>query len=116
MNEFKALQDQIHTNAMAKGFWDPVAFPVSDDTDYVREQLSKIVLMHSELSEAVEAIRKKDPRDSHCPDFGNLEIEMADCVIRIMDFCRRYDLPLWEAMLAKHAFNCGRPYKHGKLI
>lgn len=41
-------------------------------------------------------------------------IEFADVVIRVMDFCRQYELPLSGAIIAKHEFNKTRPFLHGK--
>lgn len=84
-----------------QGFWD------CDNTG------EKIALMHSELSEALEADRK-DLTSDHIPGFSGVEEELADCMIRIMDFAGHHDLRLAEAITAKLQFNLSRPYKHGK--
>lgn len=73
----------------------------------------KIALMHSELSEALEADRKDLPSD-HIEGFSGVEEELADCMIRILDFAGHFDLRLAEAFAAKVKFNLERPYKHGK--
>jgi NTP pyrophosphatase (non-canonical NTP hydrolase) len=98
------LAAMVNLNALNHGFWEPDANPAE-----------KIALMHSELSEALEALRK-DPTaaDHHCPEFSNVVIELADCVIRIFDFCAQYKLPIGQAVIAKHEFNKTRPFKHGK--
>lgn len=70
--------------------------------------------MHSELSEALEAIRNGNPMDEKCPEFTNEEIELADCAIRIFDYCKHFNLRIFQAMIAKHKYNKTRPYKHGK--
>lgn len=77
------------------------------------EDAACIALMHSELSEALEGIRHRNPRDKHCPEFGNIEIELADCVIRILDFGYSRKLDVVGAVLAKTKFNKTRPWKHG---
>ena len=73
----------------------------------------KIALMHSELSEALEADRKDLPSD-HIEGFTGVEEELADTVIRILDFAGHHQLRLGEAIIAKLQFNLSRPYKHGK--
>jgi NTP pyrophosphatase (non-canonical NTP hydrolase) len=101
--QFRALQNVIHENALNKGFW--------SNNDNKGE---KICLMHAELSEALEAIRDGDPPDKHLPQYPSSAVELADAVIRIMDYCKRYNLPLVEAILDKIDYNRSRPYKHGK--
>jgi NTP pyrophosphatase (non-canonical NTP hydrolase) len=97
------LMCDAHETAVSKGFWDTK-----------KNDAECIALMHSELSEALEALRKGNPRDRDCPDHGNLEIELADTIIRILDYSRANDLDLAGAILAKMRHNKTRPHKHGK--
>lgn len=103
--EWDKFQKEVYANAKDKGFWD-------DD----RNDGELICLMHAELSEALESLRKGSPPDEKCPAFTNLEVEMADVVIRIMDYAEARGLRLPEAMAAKHAYNKTRPRKHRKKV
>ena len=70
--------------------------------------------MHSELSECLEAWRNGNPPDKHCPTHNSVDIELADCMIRIMDFCEANGINLEAAICAKMEFNEDREWKHGK--
>lgn len=99
-----ALETQatlINHFMQAQGFWE------SDNTG------EKIALMHSELSEALEADRKNLDAE-HIPGFTGVEEELADVIIRILDFAGHHQLRLGEALSAKIAYNLTRPFKHGK--
>lgn len=95
------VQDIVHETAKEKGWW---------DTE--RNDGELIALMHSELSECLEAMRKPD-KSKHIPDFTGVEEELADVVIRIMDFAGARKLMVAAAILAKIEFNKNRPVKHG---
>jgi NTP pyrophosphatase (non-canonical NTP hydrolase) len=99
----------IHHNAVSKGFW-----PTNPDGSCARNDGEAIALMHSELSEMLEAIRHGNPPSDHIPEFTGAEEEAADLVIRLLDWCGARNIRLADAILAKMAFNENRPHKHGK--
>ena len=104
--EFGAMSGVAHANSREKGFWPP---RVAD-----ANQGEKIALMHSELSELLEAVREDDPPSEKIPGFSSSEEELADVVIRVGDYAAAHGLDVGGAILAKHAYNRGRPTKHGK--
>lgn len=101
----QTMQQSIHEWARRKGFWEQ-----GDQ----RNKGEMIALMHSELSEMMEATRKDNQPSEHIPDFTAEEEELADIFVRGMDYAAGWKLRLAEAIVAKMAFNEGRPYKHGK--
>lgn len=124
-NAFNEMAFTLHMNSKDKGFWNDVIhlenIVADDDQLYKYVTLlvfsNKLALMHSELSESLETMRKDpDKKDEHCPEFRNVEIELADCIIRIMEFAHREGYRLAEAIVAKAKFNEGRPFMHGKSI
>lgn len=66
-----------------------------------------IALVHSELSEALEAHRK-DLMDDKLPNRKGLEVELADAVIRIFDMAGGLGLDLGGAFVEKMAYNANR--------
>lgn len=65
---------------------------------------SKLALCHSELSEALEGMRK-GLMDDHLPHRSMLEVELADTVIRIMDLAGACNLDLGGAIIEKFEYN-----------
>lgn len=63
-----------------------------------------VALMHSELSEALEANRK-DLMDDKLPHRSGIEVEFADCLIRIFGTAAAMNLDLAGALIEKNRFN-----------
>lgn len=66
-----------------------------------------LMLVVSEIAEAMEGERK-DLADSHLPHRRSAEVELADAVIRICDYCAAHGYDLEGAIEEKLAFNAKR--------
>lgn len=64
----------------------------------------RFALMHSEISEAMEAHRKGLMSD-HLPKRTGVEEELADALIRIFDYCGDNDLDIGGAFVEKMQYN-----------
>ena len=42
-----------------------------------------------------------------------IAVELADCIIRILDYCGKEDIDVESILKLKHDYNKTRPYKHG---
>ena len=121
------LCKKAHKIAVQKGFWVSEK-GIDGDTNLMsfndslkdpcelayRNNGELIALMHSELSEALEALRHDNPPSNHVPEISLLEEEMADLAIRLGDFCEARNIDLEKAIQLKMKFNETREYKHGK--
>lgn len=75
---------------------------------FVRNVSELLILVHSEVSEALEGYRK-DLRDTHLPQYDSLTVELADVVIRIFDMAGGLGLDLPGAFQDKLSYNRKRP-------
>lgn len=101
--QWDKIAKQIYKNAVEHGFWKG---EVNDG--------ERMALIHAEISEALEALREGNPSSNKIMEFSNLEEELADAVIRIMDYAFGKDLDIAGAILAKIEYNKDREFMHGK--
>lgn len=117
------LAVEIHKNAVEHGWWEES-----------RKFPEIAALIHSEISEALEEYRNGRPEayvivvdgdpaevpriETDILKFGErkpegIAVELADAVIRILDFTASEGIDIESLILAKHEYNKTRPYRHG---
>ena len=94
----------IHQNAVEHGWWDePRSFG------------DIVALCHSELPEALEEYRNgRLPTEVYAGNNGKPEgipIELADVIIRVLDYCGYAGIDIDAAISQKHEYNRTRPVK-----
>lgn len=111
---FNDIQEEVYRNNHAKGFWPNWAFGLPEALDYLYG--CKVGLIHTEVSEMMEALRSVEVQKSEkIPGFTLLEEESADAIIRILDLTGSRGLKIGAAIMAKLEYNKNsRPHKHGK--
>lgn len=72
-----------------------------------RNKGEQMMLIVSEISEAMEGARK-NLKDDHLPHRTMEEVEMADAIIRILDYCGGHGLDLEGAFEDKMTYNAQR--------
>lgn len=108
------LAHEIHATARSKGFYDheqivhrdPVLGDVEARIPNPSFDAEKLALIHSEVSEALEAHRDGD--------MGGVEEELADVVIRVFDFMASKRMSVDHAVRRKMQKNRERERLHGR--
>lgn len=113
-----SLQIRCHSASHAAGWWTDAATgrdlaaaaraPETARDPFIMFLLgTKIALVHSETSEALEGLRTGEA-DKHLPHRSSLEVELADAMIRIADLAGALGLDLGGAIVEKMAYNLER--------
>lgn len=108
------LQNEIHQGNLLVGWWTDLKTGV----DLAEEArlgtrlgkaivAEKLALVHSEVSEALEGHRKS-LNDDKLTDRLQIEVELADAVIRILDLTGALKLDIGGALQAKRQYNAKR--------
>ena len=101
---FDELAEEIHKNAVDKGFWDKTVDPI-----FIAKQMMMIV---SEVSEAMEALRKDMDADQISDEFADILIRTLDLYAGIAE-AGYVTKSLDYAVKEKMERNTHRPKKHG---
>lgn len=112
LKDMDDLSHTLHAHARKKGFYEP--YENMDESEYVVFYLKQLAMIHSEVSEVLEAIRKEKGDDV-------VVEELADIIIRVLDFWAFLsetgytNKSLANAVIAKMNKNLDRPAMHGVL-
>jgi len=101
---FDELAEEIHKNAVDKGFWDRTVDPI-----FIAKQMMMIV---SEVSEAMEALRKDMDPEQISDEFADILIRTLDLYAGIAE-AGYVTKSLDYAVKEKMEKNSKRPTKHG---
>lgn len=96
------LVEVFHGEARAAGWW-----PAKEDVGYYTNPFlfsNKLMLIVSELVEAMEADRK-GLKDDKLPHRDGREVELADALIRICDLAGAFGFDLGGAVAEKMKYN-----------
>lgn len=99
--EINRLAKEAH--AANKTWW----FDLVTGEPLKRDKGGLMMLIVSEIAEAMEGARKNLP-DDKLPHRSMEEVEMADALIRILDYCAGHNLDLGGAYVEKMKYNATR--------
>ena len=117
VHDAKIFGSQFHNLAVDAGWW----HDLNTGEPLNRNKGELLCLIHSEISETMEAERK-DLMDSHLVNRKAAEVELADAVIRIFDYAEAFGYDVVSAMVEKAEYNArrldhkaeNRKLEHGK--
>jgi len=98
----KELQKEAHHIAKKHGWWSSQV-----------EEGTVMSLIHSEVSEALEAHRIDNPSSDKI-NVSLVEEELADVIIRTLDYCENKQYKIGPAIIEKIKYNRNRTYKGKK--
>lgn len=103
-DRFDLLGSEIHETNVEKGFW--------RDPEMMDKFAAKLALIHSEVTEVLEALRKSQGSDKVTEEFADIFIRSLDLYSTLVE-CGEADPNLYGVMLSKMENNKLRPPKHG---
>jgi NTP pyrophosphatase (non-canonical NTP hydrolase) len=112
LRDMDGFSHTLHAHARKKGFYE--VYDNMDESEYIVFYLKQLAMIHSEVSEVLEAMRKEKGDDI-------VVEELADIIIRVLDFwaflsqTQYTNVSLADAVVAKMEKNLDRPKMHGVL-
>lgn len=101
---FDLLGREIHDVNVDKGFWGP--------PEVMDKYVAKLALIHSEVTEVLEALRKSQGSDKVTEEFADVLVRTYDLYYALVE-AGEADPRLFDVMEKKMVANESRPPKHG---
>lgn len=97
------ISNLVHSMNVEAGWWSDIKTGESlkDNPLFIA---SKLLMVHSEISEATEAHRK-GKNDDKLPHRSGVEVELADAMIRIFDLAGAMNMDIGWAIVEKLVYN-----------
>lgn len=102
--EWSNLSDDIHEINADKGFWAP--------PEMMDKYAAKLALVHSEVTEVLEALRKSQGPQAVTEEFADIFIRCLDLYSVLVDAGEAVP-DLYDVIIDKVETNRNRPPKHG---
>lgn len=133
MTGINEVAKEIHENAVAHGWWEgDRSFPeiialchseLSEALEEYRSGRPNLYCDKEETCGGKANIAEKWACDECVLRAGGdvcemskpegIAVEMADCIIRILDWCGKEGIDIDRIISMKHEYNKSRPYRHG---
>ena len=134
MTGINEVAKQIHENAVEHGWWDEersfpeiIALCHSELSEALEEYRNGRPNEWYACEECFGNGKPCDPEDQYdCANYSfkekcehqskkpeGIAVEMADCIIRILDWCGKEGIDIDRIISTKHEYNKSRPYRHG---
>lgn len=97
-------QKVYHDAAKKAGWWFNIHTNLPYDMSDPHVRATKLALVMSEAAEALEAVRR-NAKDDKLTNRPGDEVELADVIIRALDYAGAYNLDLAGAIREKHSVN-----------
>ncbi len=100
------LAERCHSDAKSMGWYD----------GEVKSDLESLMMVVTEVSEAVEELRNEGVDSHYYSGNGKPEgfgVEIADTIIRLLDLCAYRDINIEQIVFEKLEYNLTRGKRHG---
>lgn len=103
---FDLIQSKVYTEYVHNGYLDMWMNP-TDEQKQIFADIAELGLIGTEITETMEKIRSGEI------DYGD---ELADIIIRTLNFSSRKGINVLDEILKKHNINMSREKLHGRVV